>query len=134
MLVNFMAVVGGLVDYFINSFINYVSVFGYVLDNFGGGYLIIFGGLWILILIGYLVLGTSWRITLSWRSGRSGLEPGYGDDQSSAEGATSAVDAATSTTIGIIDPVNDALDGDRADREGVGGVLVWLKQEPPPPR
>ena len=22
---------------------------------------------------------------------------------------------------------------DRADREGVGGVLVWLKQEPPPP-
>ena len=112
MLVNFMAVVGALVDYFINSFIHYVSVFGYVLDNFGGGYLIIFGGLWILILIGYLVLGTSWRITLSWRSGRSGLEPGYVDDQSSAEGATSAVDAATSTTIGIIDPVNDALDDD----------------------
>ncbi|CAE7396733.1 GIP [Symbiodinium pilosum] len=115
MLVNFMAVVGALLDYFIDSFIHYVSVFGYVLDNVGGGYLVIFGGLWILVLIGYLVLGTSWRITFTWQSGRSGLEPGCGDGEPSSEGATLDEDAATLTPTGNIDLVNDAMDDEAFD-------------------
>ena len=115
MLVNFMAVVGALLDYFIDSFIHYVSVFGYVLDNVGGGYLVIFGGLWILVLIGYLVLGTSWRITFTWQSGRSGLEPGCGDGEPSSEGATLGEDAATLTPTGNIDLVNDAMDDEAFD-------------------